>query len=183
MRDRADILLDKPGHCRFRACHDHVAAVLDRIPRQGFGNEVDADMRIALQEFRYQRRDNPAGIPGSGVKTQGAERPGLNVAGLHDKFVEIGEQLKAAFEQLRAGLGQGNPVRRAVQQRKPERILELAHVLADDRRCGSQVAGCMSEAAPFRHAHESVEFVQVSERWQRWHFLFRTPKICRLPQQ
>ena len=67
-REIGDILLDKARHRRFRARHDHVAAALDRIARQGFRDKVNADMLDSVAEFRYQRRELSAGIAGAHMK-------------------------------------------------------------------------------------------------------------------
>jgi hypothetical protein len=48
-------------------------------------------------------------------------------------------------------------------------------MLADNGRRGAEISGCLGEASPFGYADESVEFIQVSERRQRWHFLFTIP--------
>ena len=60
---------------------------------------------------------------------------------------------------------------RAIEQAEAERVLQLLHVLADDRRRRAQVGGGFREAPAFRHPHESVELVQVSQRCRQRHLM------------
>ena len=132
MSNRAEIVTDHAGQRWLLAAHDDVMRIVGQNGALRRDGEVNANAGTALGKLDGERRENKPGVIASGLNAQCAERPDVDVPSLRDVIIEIGQHPGALPQQPLASFRQDDTMRRAADEAKAQRLLQLLHALADD---------------------------------------------------
>ncbi len=108
----------------------------------------DLDAGVRALELAEEQRDDDGGRPGGGSDPEVARQLPAALAGdlVEQLLLEREEPLRAAVEPD-AGLGRLDPASRAVEQLRPEPLLECAYLQRHGRLSDAEPLGSLREAA------------------------------------
>ena len=126
--------------------------------------ERDAQLRMPLRELAEELREDDPARTGGGADLEAARQL---VASLerhlgHDLLLEREQALRAAVEP-HAGLGRLDSAARAVEQLRPETLLERSDLQADGRLGDAEALGRLGEALLLDDGAERRELTRVHE--------------------
>ena len=134
--------------------------------------QLDAHLRVSLEELRQQRHELLAGQRDGRGQANQATGLGRQVAHLREAVFDLLEGGAGVIDQLLPGLGQAHAAGGALHQGDLGGTLELGDALAHGGLAHAQTGGCGGEAALLgQHAQP----VQVTP--QRGDFLLIHPSI------
>ena len=137
---------------------------LDHRLRVGDG-ERDPDARMLALELAEEQRHDDRGRAGRGADLQLARELALALAGdlVEDLPLEREQPLRAAVEP-QPGLGRLDAAAGAVEQLRPEPLLERPHLQRDGRLGDTETLGRLREAAPLDDGAERGELTRVHKK-------------------
>jgi hypothetical protein len=126
--------------------------------------QLDVQLRVLALELAEQERQHDRGGAGRGADLQRpAQRP-VRLAELFQQLVLQREQPLRAAVEPQTGLGRLHAPAGAVEQLRPEALLERAHLLADGGLRHAEPGRSVREAAPLDDLAECRQLTRVHKR-------------------
>jgi hypothetical protein len=124
--------------------------------------QCDVQLRVLLCETAEERGEDDAAGPGRGADLEGAgELTRRVVRELGEDLVLEREQPLGGAIELRPGLGRLDAAPRAVEELRPEPLLERAHLQADGRLRDPEPLGRVRERLALDHLAERSQLPRV----------------------
>lgn len=157
--------------------HRHVDSFFHQIHDPVRKTQLQVQVGIAFTEFGDRGCDVPNAETGRQADAQHTARLAFGGGGLGFCFFDIGEDGAAAVVIIGTDFGQVEPARRALQQLRPEMLLQFRD-MARCRCCGKmQLLGRAGERADFNHGrkdphclksvHRAFLPVNCPEKWDK----------------
>ena len=135
---------------------DHRLRVGDR--------QLDAQLGIGALEFAEQERQDDRRRPGGGADLERAAQRRVRLGDLVEQLLLEREHPLCAPVEAEPGLGRLDPPTGAVEQLRPEPLLERAHLLGDGRLRHAEPGSRLGEAPPLDHLAERSKLARVHKR-------------------
>ncbi len=157
------LALDQIRLGRLAQADRHVGLAHGEIELLVGGDQLDADVRIQVDEFAEPRGEPVHADADRGGHLEVAVRPLAAVGQLGARRLEFHEDfMRGAVEQF-ALFGEDQPARVAVEQRDRELLLECAHLPRDGRLRKPELLARVGEAAGFGGGVKNLELVPVHD--------------------
>ena len=155
-RDRDHVLREM-----LAIAHAGIEARADDVDERAFGDDLEIDLRIGLEERRDHRRQHEIDRRRRRVDAQPARGHFAQAADLIQGVADIAHRRRHARQQQFARLGQRDAAGGAVHQANAEPLLQVPQSLAKARHRHANLDRRAPEIAGAGHRHEGIEIAQV----------------------